>query len=174
MKEKIAIVGAGASACFFSYLLPNMQQDISIFEKIRGIGGRCSVRRKEKFGVFNLGDQFFTIKNPDLAKYFKEIVDNALIENIPSSSGYYSKEEVWEQAIQHPRFVGTPHMNSFPKYWCSEAEVKLNSKVDAITKKNEMWRIETKHGQIFEGFDICVLTVPHPQGRQSTSDRNFL
>ena len=62
-KKKIAIIGGGVSGCFLSYLLDEKDQfEITIFEKSKGLGGRCSIRRTPKFGTFHHGAQFFTNK----------------------------------------------------------------------------------------------------------------
>ena len=162
--QKVAVVGAGASACFFSYLLRDTDHEISIFEKSRGIGGRCSVRRTEEFGSFNLGAQFFTNKNPKLRDYFEEIKARGMIKELPGDVGYLKQKSEWQAANKQQRFVGIPSMNSFLKYWAAEAEIKLNMRIKSISKTDNKWCIETEKGEVYEGFDTCVLSVPHPQG----------
>ena len=161
---KIAVIGAGASACFFSHLLRDTGYEITIFEKSRGIGGRCSVRRTEEFGAFNLGAQFFTNKNKTLAPYFEEIDKKGLIKELTGPVGYLNHEGNSEPANQQKRFIGTPSMNSFLKYWSSSANLALCTKVTSIAYSSNQWTLTSDLGSSYGGFDACVLTVPQPQG----------
>ena len=46
MRKKIAIIGAGISGSFLAHLFSqNKNVEVSIFEKSRGSGGRCAVKR---------------------------------------------------------------------------------------------------------------------------------
>lgn len=164
MTQRIAIIGAGASACFFSYLLRHTKHQISIFEKSRGIGGRCSTRRHEKYGTFNLGAQFFTGKNPRLAQYFQELQAHGLIEKLPQSVGYFPENGSSEAALMRDRFIGTPGMNSFLKYWSSKVELSFGAHVTDLSYDAGFWRIKTKD-QEFTEYNACVLTLPYPQGQ---------
>ncbi|NRA46490.1 MAG: NAD(P)-binding protein [Oligoflexales bacterium] len=164
MARKLAVIGAGVSACFFSYLQRKEAQKISLFEKSRGIGGRCSVRRHKDFGSFNLGAQFFTNKNPELKNHFKEISDCALIKKISGSVGYFGESGEGIQAKEHERYIGNPSMNSFLKFWSMGVDIKLSTHVSELNKSGDLWQIKTKDGQCFDGFDTCVLSIPSPQG----------
>ena len=61
MKD-IAIIGAGFSAATLSYFL---KKDLDIFEKSRGVGGRCSTRRVDNVGLFDHGLQYIKTQDDD-------------------------------------------------------------------------------------------------------------
>jgi len=67
--KNIAIIGAGFSAASLSYFI---KQDLDIYEKSRGAGGRCSTRRVENVGLFDHGLQY--IKNP--GSEFKKMLND--------------------------------------------------------------------------------------------------
>ena len=62
MKEKTthwAIVGAGVSACFLAYLLQKKgKAKVTLFEKSRGFGGRCAVKRHPIYGLSTMEPNF--------------------------------------------------------------------------------------------------------------------
>ena len=62
-QRRWAIVGAGVSGSFLSYLLKkDSYNEVTIFEKSKGFGGRCAIRRHNLFGTFNHGANFLQIK----------------------------------------------------------------------------------------------------------------
>jgi len=76
-KKRIAIIGAGVSGCFLAHLINRRNAvSVTLFDKSRGIGGRCAVRRDPSFGVFNIGAQFFTNKNNLLLSFFLDLEKN--------------------------------------------------------------------------------------------------
>lgn len=164
-KQRWAIIGGGVSGCFLSHLLKSdPHAEVTIFEKSRGIGGRCSVRRHSIFGAFNHGAQFFTNKNPELSQYYSQLKEQGLIEPFHTPIGYSSDKARFSAATAEERFVGNPFMNSFLKKWSEDAIVRTELKIRAIERVNNKWKVTDDSGEGFAGFDRCVLTVPYPQG----------
>ncbi|MFK7822664.1 MAG: NAD(P)/FAD-dependent oxidoreductase [Oligoflexales bacterium] len=166
MSEKIAIIGAGVSSCFLSHLLSKSNYDIKIFEKSRGIGGRCAVRRDTVHGEFSLGAQFFTNKNPQLSKYFLGLLESRLIKKLTGPLGYLHENGRSQQATPQIRYIGTPSMNSFLKHWVHGVDINFQSRIESISRLGEKWQLVTAEGHTFDDFDTCILTLPYPQGLQ--------
>lgn len=165
-KRRWAIVGAGVSGSFLSSLLKEDScNEVTLFEKSQGFGGRCAVRRHDLFGVFNHGANFFTNKNAKLEPYFRELKEGGLIETFPSLIGYCDYKGFFQKAERKNRFVGRPSMNSFVKNWAKEAHVKLNSEIYSLDYQDKKWNLKDKQGNFYSGFDSCVLSIPYPQGR---------
>lgn len=168
MKEKEtnwAIVGAGVSSCFLAHLLQKTgKAKVTLFEKSRGLGGRCAVKRHPVYGTFNHGAQFFTNKKPELQPYFAELKEQDLLQKFPGRLGYYKQQNIFEEAEAKERFVGKPAMNSFIKYWAHKARVQLDCTIEKIDLTKQGWCLTNQDNQNYEGFDICVLSVPYPQG----------
>lgn len=165
MKKKIAIIGAGVSGAFFSYLL-NQQEDLEVdlFDKSRGSGGRCAVKRYNEDDFINMGAQFLTNKRKDLSFYFKEIKDNSLLDFFPDSIAYF-KKGVWMKANDTVRYVGRPHMNSFIKHWIKGINFNTRCKVVKIIQNEKKWSLYTESGEKYDNYDFCVFSLPLTQGK---------
>ena len=162
--KKLAIIGAGASGSFLAHLLNHTgQYKVSIFEKSRGVGGRCAVRRLDNKVSFNTGAQFFTNKNKELSPYFSDLLQHGLISEFQENLAYFHSG-VWEKARKESRFLGKPAMNSFIKYWAQNAAVNCNSKIQEIYYDGHRWKLEDEKNDIYQAFDTLVLSVPYPQG----------
>ena len=89
--ERVAIIGAVVSGCFLAHLIQGCAGiDVTLFEKSRGLGGRCGVRREKEYGEFKLGAQFFTNKRPELANEFQALEEQHLISQFKGNIGFLS------------------------------------------------------------------------------------
>ncbi|MBT4836474.1 MAG: NAD(P)-binding protein, partial [Methylococcales bacterium] len=61
MSKRIAVIGAGISGAFFSYLMRG-RVDITVFDKARGAGGRLASHRRGPY-CFDKGSQDIFIEN---------------------------------------------------------------------------------------------------------------
>ncbi|MFK7872822.1 MAG: NAD(P)/FAD-dependent oxidoreductase [Oligoflexales bacterium] len=169
MKPKIAIIGAGVSGCFLSHLL-HEKADVTLFEKSRGVGGRCSNRRDDSGDVFHHGAQFFTIRDQDIQNYIQPLVDAGTVKEFSDDLVFYkNRENPPEKAIHSIRYVGCPHMNSFLKFWVRSVSCRLQFEVKELRKDQSTWSI-VSDTQEEKGFDLCVVTTPIPQASKLTHD----
>ena len=163
-KKHIAIIGAGVSGSFLSYLLKQTTcYHISLFDKSRGTGGRCSVYRHPEFGDFNMGAQFFTNKNNILSPYFNILSKNQLIKPLSAPTGYISSS-LEQPAFAITRYEGIPSMNAFLKFWTDNVSFKPSTSIKALKQKDSQWTLIDDREQSHGPFDICILTLPYEQG----------
>ena len=77
---KIAIIGAGFSGCNLYDNLKLKYEDITIFEKSRGVGGRLSTKYiDDKF--IDHGTPFLIPITEDLKSFCSDLVRNKVIKN---------------------------------------------------------------------------------------------
>ena len=163
VNQRVAIVGGGVSGTFLAHLLQQRENlSVSLFEKSRGLGGRCAVRRHPSYGSFNLGAQFFTHKNDDLKDFFGDLSARNLIKPFPKPLGYW-RDGSFTAASSVTRFVGAPAMNSFPKYWADGASVFLETRIEKIARQDSGWCLWDHSEKAYSGYDLCVLSMPYPQ-----------
>ena len=156
--ERLAIIGGGVSGCFLAHLIKRCGIiETTIFEKSRGLGGRCGVRRDKVHGEFRHGAQFFTNKCKELSPEFASLEKQNLIALSPAKIGYLS-EGLSSRAQSVARYIGKPSMNSFIKNWAEDATIVSKFHVDSIFRQSDSWCIKDKDGQSFSGFDVCVFT----------------
>jgi renalase len=162
--KKIAIIGSGISGLAIARKL-NQENQVTIFEKSRGVGGRMATRRSEKFH-FDHGTQFFTAKNPE----FREICKQAKAANaIDLWDATFA--EIVGNKINHTwkfnnhlklHYVGTPQMNDFCKFLAKDLDVKLNEEIINISFENKKWFLKTKDNN-FDDFDFLIIAIPSTQ-----------
>jgi renalase len=153
--NQIAIIGAGFSSAVLSHYLRN--DDIIIFEKARGPGGRSSTRKVEGVGVFDHGLQYITPKSKGFLEFIKNLslvkkwngtfveLGNA-ISVIPSTDKY----------------IGINGNNDFVKSILNLDQCKLNHKIINIKFKSDHWQLTTDKDHQFQSKKL-ILTMPQEQ-----------
>lgn len=162
------IVGAGVSgvACY-NELQSN--QSVLILEKSRGIGGRTS-RRSAADASFDMGAQFFTVRDPVFAKVIERLKNRGHVaEWTPKIDQLYQGN--WRNAKESRRFVGVPAMNSWLKELVDRQHIQFEKTVKKIVQDEGVWSVEG------DDFNInsrkLVLTQPLPQVLELCSNSNL-
>ena len=137
---------------------------MTLFEKSRGIGGRCSVKRHSDYKSFNIGAQFLTNKNPELSRFFSFLKNKSLISLIDDPVGYCHTDGVFSEAKKVERFIGKPSMNSFLKKWSAKASLVFRAQIQNIYYQEKQWVLEDKKNKKYKNFDACIFSLPYNQG----------
>jgi len=86
---RTAMVGAGLAGLTAAGALAEAGEDVVLFEKARGPGGRTSTRRTD-IGAFDHGAQYFTARDPrfvDRVSHWIEAGNVASSQRLPVGSG---------------------------------------------------------------------------------------
>ncbi len=169
---KVGILGAGPSGSFLAHLFSQEGHQVTVFEKARGVGGRCTTKRlsNSKEGL-STGAQFFTTREPALEPYWEDLRKKELIQKFRSPFYYFHEEtKHQERAHEKDRYHGSPSMNEFIKYWLKDSEVQLSSTITRVQKETRGWALFSKEGLSWEGFDLCVFSMPLQQGQKICND----
>lgn len=148
---KIAIIGGGFSGCNIYNLLKKDHHDITIFEKSRGVGGRCSTRYIEQ-KLLDHGTPFF--KSDD--KEFLEFCQNKVNEHILIKRGntYYP----------------TNGINKICSSLIDEKDLATNTQINLAKFIHNKWILKDQNGITYENFDRLIITIPAPQILQMNID----
>jgi len=175
--KNIAVIGAGMAGVSCARTLAQAGHQVTLFEKSRGIGGRMATRNSP-FGTFDLGTQYFTVRDPRFVQ---------ALETVPglckpwSANNVRVLDEHGQVAATGPHtteahWVPTPGMNALTSSWAlplkEQQHVELETKVtqlerDALNPK--LWQLrtegpgDTRH--VFSGFDSVLLAMPPEQTR---------
>jgi len=157
---KIAILGCGVAGLSAARELQAQGIDTVLFDKSRGVGGRMSTRYAKAW-EFDHGAQFFTIQDAD----FKTEIDAAIEAGVVApwnAKALYLKTGELSADTGRARYVGTPRMNSLPKYWAEGLNVNLGRRVTFVAK-TDSWTLTFEDGSKETGFDGVISTLPPAQ-----------
>ena len=154
---KIAIIGAGFAGLTLAKRLAD-QNDVSVFEKARGPGGRMSTRRADPF-AFDHGAQYFTVETERFEAFLAPFRASGLVETWPrdielvGSARLSSKEKL----------VAAPGMNSLCKALATDISVHTQAHVEHLKRTGERWTLIDKTGTELGAFDWVISSAPSVQ-----------
>ena len=141
---KIAIIGAGFSGCNLYDNLKLQFEDITIFEKSRGVGGRLSTKYiDDKF--IDHGTPFLIPITEDLKSFCSDLVKNKVIKN------------------RYDEFLPINGMNKICKFLINEENLKTNTKIIEAKFIDNKWNLVDENNNHYTGFDKLFLTIPATQ-----------
>ncbi len=147
----IAVIGAGMAGLACAEALTAQGHRPILFDKGRGPAGRMATRRlKTPAGevVFDMGAQYFTVRNPDFAEAVSRWLELGLVAPWPDAG-----PQAW---------VGAPSMTAPLKAMAAGLEVEWNSFVMGLSRHEGQWRVHTKTGEAGD-FDAVAIALPAEQ-----------
>lgn len=153
---KIAIIGSGLSGLACADYLSASGQDVHLFDKARGPGGRMSTRRAQTSdgqASFDHGAQYFTARDPAFQSQVNEWQNLGVAARWPTAG-----DDAW---------VGLPAMNSPLKTMTAQQNVTWSCRIDSIAKTQDGWQLQTETSSIENpieaNFDAVLVAVPAEQ-----------
>ncbi|MEM1091601.1 MAG: FAD-dependent oxidoreductase [Pseudomonadota bacterium] len=162
MGQRVIIIGAGIAGLRCATVVKEAGLEVTLLDKARGPGGRCSTRRHQGFR-FDHGAQYFTPRSPE----FRRQLDEWLKQGVAAR---------WEGRLvtidaagartplndERERFVGVPGMNGIPKAMAEGLDCRLGNRVVSLQRTQGIWRIRTDGDDVYEA-ELLVMTPPPPQ-----------
>ena len=161
--KKMAIIGSGLSGLTLAHLLKK-RFEITLFEKARGTGGRLATRRADPYS-FDHGAQYFTARTNPFQKFIEPLIDSGLIQPWTARYVKFEGSQIIERAdwaMDEPRYVGVPSMNSIAKYLAQDLDIRANTKISSLNQIDK-WQLTDEQGLSYDNFDSVISTVPAPQ-----------
>lgn len=141
---KIAIIGAGFSGCNLYNNLKDKYEDITIFEKSRGVGGRISTKYiDDKF--IDHGTSTIIPITDDLKLFCLDLVKNGVLKS------------------KYDEFIPKTGINEICKFLINEKDLVKNTKIIKAENLNNKWILEDENHKIYDAFDLLFITIPAPQ-----------
>jgi predicted NAD/FAD-dependent oxidoreductase len=142
---KIAIVGAGLSGTHMYHLLSqNKEYEITLFEKSRGTGGRCSTRFIDDKKIDH-GTPFFTTDDSYFKALCQRYIDNDILK------------------IENSQYLPIDGINKICSSLIDTNNLITETKVTKLEKINHMWIVYDDNNNTYGEFDKIILTIPAPQ-----------
>ncbi len=141
---KIAIIGAGFSGCNLYNNLKEKYEDITIFEKSRGVGGRLSTKYIEDKFIDHGTSSLIPITD-DLKFFCLDLAKNSVLK------------------AKYDEFIPKNGIDSICKFLIDEKDLLINTKIIKAQNSNNKWILEDENQNIYEDFDLLFITIPAPQ-----------
>ncbi|MFN8072518.1 MAG: FAD-dependent oxidoreductase [Mycobacterium sp.] len=145
---RIGIVGAGIAGLACADGLAGRGHEVVLFDKGRGPGGRMSTRRMETsegLAHFDHGAQYFTLRD----NAFQAQVNAWIAAGIAAP---------WP-AAGSDAYVGVPGMNAPVRDLASRHVVHWATRVTAVQRRDDGWRLNGKGPDAGEFHDVDALVI---------------
>lgn len=130
MKPSVIVIGAGIAGLGAARALHDAGHPVTVFDKGRGVGGRCATRRWDD-ATLDHGAQFFTARD----QRFQAVVDAAVADGaVVEWCRGFVRETGTARDDGHPRYRGAPSMTGFPKWLARGLLVRTGYTVERIER----------------------------------------
>ena len=147
---KVAVIGAGPAGLACANHLRSAGVEITLFEKSRGIGGRCATRRREGF-AFDHGAPYFSVTTPEI---------RALVDRLHQDGA--AREWRWSDDAA-ANWLGVPGMSATFTPLARDLDIQFSARVTDLERVNDAWRLKIENHEDARGFDAVIVAVPAPQ-----------
>jgi len=156
--QAVIIIGAGIAGLAAARRLRENGVSVTVYDKGRGIGGRCATRRWNG-ATFDHGAQYFTVRDDS----FKAVIDQAVADGavVEWCQGFV-KETGMPRDDGHPRYRGEPGMTAFPKWLAQGVNTHTGHPVTRVTREGGRITVTFESGESADA-DAVILTPPVPQ-----------
>jgi len=167
-KATLAVIGAGMAGLTAARLCQKAGLAVTVYDKGRGVGGRCATRRRDDF-AFDHGAQFIAASDGD----FKGAIRNLMVS---------TTVQRWKGNFQNlPKgvtpFVGSPGMSAIAKKLAHDLNIYLPVEIAAVVPEpGGLWGLLDTEGRLLGTYDAVLLTCPPEQAKRLTGsamDRHF-
>lgn len=173
----IAVIGAGIAGIACARTLAKAGNDVTVFEKSAGAGGRMATTGTE-FGGFDHGTQYFTVRDSRFEKALATATAPGLVRPWSANTVRILDEHGGVVASALPpkeaHWVATPGMNALVRQWAEPiaAAGKLSLETEVIRLEADKlaprrWQLQTEgpgaSSRVHSGFDAVLLAVPAAQ-----------
>ncbi len=166
----VAVVGAGIAGLSAARRLSEHGCQVRVFEKSRGLGGRCATRRAGELS-FDHGAQYFTVREIAWADVVAAFQDQGLVAPWRGRLIRLRADGTREPAGEAERYVGVPGMSTIGRALAQGVDALCNTRVTEVGRgRSGAWQLRTSADEAFDGFAAVLLTCPAPQAADLLND----
>jgi predicted NAD/FAD-dependent oxidoreductase len=162
METEVLVVGAGTAGLACAGQLAEAGAATLVWEKSRGVGGRCATRRIEQT-IVDHGLAFYHGSDPELHAALSRAGGEQVIHGWPRTvrgSGAPCQPSAFragDWCLSYRNGVTT-----FPKHLAAGLDLRLQRRATVVQPGADHWRVTDETGQVAAARDL-VLAIPTPQ-----------
>ncbi len=158
--ESAGVIGAGIAGLACAQTLRSAGVPVTVFEKSRGVGGRCATRRINLTAGVDHGAQYFTVRDARFANEVEQWCAAGAAARWSGRIVSLDRGVTAELLEQKSRFVGVPGMSAIAKSLSIGLDVRTDAAVQVIRRKDDRWHVEDAEGAMYGPFDALIVTAP--------------
>jgi hypothetical protein len=159
----VAIIGAGMAGLACARALADRGTRVQMFEKSRGLGGRCATRHDALHDLrFDHGAQFVRSKGGRFGNYLHDLGEKGIVVPWPAAN------RDGEQA-----YVAIPGMNALVKPLGANLEIVTSSRIITLSRTRIGWTLICENGTSHADFEAVILAIPAPQAAELLGPHRF-
>lgn len=163
MGTTTVVIGAGIAGLVAARKLVDAGQDVVVFDKSRGVGGRVATRRVEPGLLFNHGLQYLRGATVEFAEQLEAWNKLGVIREWQGALVRLSVSgSVIPVQAPFKRYVCDSAVTALPKYLANGLMIRGNITVRSVERSPDGWRVfdpDQTHGP----YDRLVIAVPPQQ-----------
>ena len=160
--QRVAVIGAGLSGLTCARTLADHNVAVTVFDKSRGVGGRCATRSDGPWR-FDHGAQYFTIRDVRLAPLIESWQRRGVIA-LWQGALAVRENGAWAAAKSGVRrWVAQPGMSALGRHLADGLDLQLGTTVAHVQREGKQWRLVADTGADLGVFDVVLTCVPAPQ-----------
>ncbi len=165
-ETEIAIIGAGIAGCYAASVLSASGHKVTLVEKSRGLGGRCSLRYLKDKQSIDLGAASFsqddldsmTGTNSQLQSVVAQWKQQQQLADWPLSQSSFTQPEQRSEATE---LCGTPTMNQLHRDLAKDAELMTMTRIeDLVHFGDNHWQLVNTEGLPVLKAKKVIITAP--------------
>ena len=164
--RRIAVIGTGIAGAACAASLQQAGEQVSLFDKSRGAGGRMATRRAEwtdgagrpQTAEFDHGTPWFTARHP------RFVAALARAERAGAVRAWRPQvHAAWPAQTSRPGFVATPGMPALCRHLLGDLPVHTGQAVQRLQRNTAGWQLVLEDGVPAGPFDQVMLALPPAQ-----------
>lgn len=160
-ETRIAILGAGVAGAAAARTARDRGATVTVFDKGRRPGGRCSTRRSGS-AAFDHGAPCFTAEDPGFAERVTAWHAAGVVAPWKGRFGVWRSGEL-ASAQPRERWVGVPGMDAIVQHLLGDLDCRSDREVTAMTRDDDGWRLAVGEPRDHDPFDEVVIAMPPEQ-----------
>ncbi|QDU41213.1 protoporphyrinogen oxidase [Maioricimonas rarisocia] len=162
-RHRVAVIGAGLSGLICARTLADLDCEVTVFEKSRGVGGRMSTRRSESDLQFDHGAQYFTVRDERFRRHVDTWIEEGLVAPWEGRFVKLNRGYLEESNGETTRFVGVPGMTAVCRHLATDLDVRFGTTMAPPRHDGTAWIVEDAAGTSQGRYDWFVTSAPAPQ-----------
>jgi len=162
MSAPIAIIGTGIAGLSAAQALHAAGQEIHLFDKSRGSGGRMSSKRSDA-GALDMGAQYFTARDRRFVDVVQQWQARGWVAEWTPNLYQCNAGTLRASPDEQLRWVGTPRMSAITRAMLGALPVTFSCHITEVFRGPEHWHLQDADGQTHGPFSHVLIATPAPQ-----------